>query len=111
MPWLEPDVNDHLRALAARGTRAVVVCPTGFVVDHIEVLWDLDHEAAQTAQDLGLHYARAATAGTHPGFVSAVRELVQEQLDGTEPKLLGQLGICGVDCPADCCPAPRRHPA
>lgn len=110
VPWLEPDINDHLRDLAARGTRAVVVCPTGFVADHVEVLWDLDNEAAQTAGELGLYFARAAAAGTHPGFVSAIRELVQEQLDGAEPKTLGALGICGVDCPADCCPAPQRRP-
>jgi ferrochelatase len=87
-----------------------VVCPTGFVADHLEVLWDLDNEAAQTAAELGLHFARAAAAGTHPGFVAAIRELVQEQLDGAEPKTLGTLGICGVDCPADCCPAPQRRP-
>jgi ferrochelatase len=111
VPWLEPDINDHLRGLAADGVRAVVVSPTGFVSDHIEVLWDLDTEAAQTAAALGLGFARAATAGTHPAFVSAIRELVQEQLDGVEPKTLGTLGICGVDCPADCCPPPQRRPA
>lgn len=109
VPWLAPDINDHLRDLAQRGTRAVVVCPTGFVADHLEVLWDLDNEAAQTAAELGLHFARAAAAGTHPGFVAAIRELVQEQLDGAEPKTLGTLGICGVDCPADCCPGPQRR--
>ncbi|MGI8759730.1 MAG: ferrochelatase [Jatrophihabitantaceae bacterium] len=107
--WLEPDVNDHLRALAAGGTRAVVVCPTGFVADHVEVAWDLDVEARETAAELGLHFARAGTAGTHPGFVAAVREIVQEQTDGLAPKALGSLGLCGVDCPAGCCPpAPRR---
>ncbi len=109
VPWLQPDINDHLRALAASGVRAVVVCPTGFVTDHLEVRWDLDTEAEQTARELGLHFVRAATAGTHPGFVAAIRELVQEQLDGTEPKTLGTLGICGLDCPGDCCPAPRRR--
>src|SRR5579875_3720036 len=70
VPWLEPDINDHLEALAATGVRAVVVCPTGFVSDHVEVIWDLDTEARATAERLGLAYARAATAGTHPGFVS-----------------------------------------
>jgi ferrochelatase len=108
VPWLEPDVNDHLRALAAGGVRAVVVCPTGFVSDHLEVLWDLDTEARETAAKLGLHFARAATAGTHPGFVSAIRELVEEQLHGAEPKALGTLGLCGIGCPEGCCPAPRR---
>lgn len=108
VPWLEPDVNDHLRALAEDGVRAVVVAPTGFVSDHVEVRWDLDNEAAQTAAGLGLAFARAATAGTHPAFVAAIRELVQEQLDGAEPRALGTLGLCGIDCPAGCCPAPRR---
>lgn len=108
VPWLEPDINDHLRALAADGTRAVLVCPTGFVSDHIEVLWDLDTEARQTAAELGMQFARAATAGTHPGFVTAIRELVEEQLHGTEPKTLGSLGLCGIECPEHCCPAPRR---
>lgn len=108
VPWLEPDVNDHLRSLAAQGVRAVAVCPTGFVSDHIEVLWDLDHEARDTAAELGMHFVRAGTAGTHPEFVSAIRELVEEQVRGTAPRSAGRLGLCGVDCPPGCCPAPRR---
>jgi ferrochelatase len=108
VPWLEPDVNDHLRDLAARGVTAVVVAPTGFVSDHLEVRWDLDNEARDTAAELGLQFARAATPGTHPAFVAAVRELVEEQLTGTRPLALGTLGLCGIDCPPDCCPAPRR---
>ena len=108
VPWLEPDVNDHLKALAEQGVRAVVVCPTGFVSDHLEVVWDLDTEARATAAALGMHFARAATAGTHPGFVTAVRELVEERLGNTDPKALGTLGLCGIECPPDCCPAPRR---
>jgi len=108
VPWLEPDINDHLRALAASGTRAVVVSPTGFVSDHVEVLWDLDEEARTTAAELNLHFARAATAGTHPAFVAMVRELVEEHLTGAEPRWLGDLGLCGIACPDGCCPAPRR---
>ena len=108
VPWLEPDINDHLRALAAEGVTAVVVSPTGFVADHVEVVWDLDVEARQTAADLGLHYARATTAGTHPAFVIAIGQLVEERLYGTEPVALGSLGLCGVDCPIGCCPAPSR---
>ncbi|HEV7204654.1 MAG TPA: ferrochelatase, partial [Jatrophihabitans sp.] len=95
IPWLEPDINDHLRDLAGQGVRAVVVAPTGFVSDHIEVRWDLDTEARDTAAELGLAYARAQTAGTHPAFVSAVRELVQERTDDAEPKFLGKLGLGG----------------
>ncbi|HEY2166208.1 MAG TPA: ferrochelatase [Jatrophihabitantaceae bacterium] len=110
VPWLEPDINDHLRDLAARGTRAVVVAPTGFVSDHLEVRWDLDVEAAQTAAELGMEFRRAATAGVHPAFVATIRELVQEQTDGAAPMMLGTLGVCGADCPGTCCPAPVRVP-
>ena len=111
MPWLEPDVNEHLRKLAASNVPAVVVCPSGFVCDHIEVLWDLDTEAAATAAGLGLPFTRASTAGTHPAFVAMVRELVQERLSGEAPRARGTLGLCGVDCPARCCPAPVRMAA
>src|SRR3954451_5525136 len=111
VPWLEPDVNDHLKDLAARGVPAVVVTPSGFVSDHIEVRWDLDIEARQTATALGMAYARAATPGTHPAFVTAIRELVLERLADAPPRGLGTLGLCGVDCPDGCCPAPRRPAA
>jgi ferrochelatase len=96
VPWLEPDVNDHLRALAAAGERAVVLLPIGFVSDHLEVIWDLDNEAKQTAAELGLTFVRAGTAGTHPAFVGMVRELLEERRAGGEPRL-------GTDCPAACC--------
>jgi ferrochelatase len=96
VPWLEPDVNDHLRALAAQGEKAVVLFPIGFVSDHLEVIWDLDNEAEQTAAELGLAFARAGTAGTHPAFVAMVRELVEERRAGGEPRL-------GTNCPASCC--------
>jgi ferrochelatase len=108
VPWLEPDVNDHLRALAAAGVRAVVVSPTGFVADHVEVVWDLDTEARQSAEELGLYFARAATAGTHPAFVTAIAQLAEERIRGTEPLASGSLGLCGIDCPLHCCPAPSR---
>jgi ferrochelatase len=109
VPWLAPDINDHLRALADSGTRSVVVAPTGFVSDHLEVLWDLDNEARETAAELGLDFARAATAGTHPAFVSGLADLVDEQLTGAAPKTQSTLGICGWECPAFCCPAPVRR--
>ena len=78
-PWLEPDVNDHLTALAEAGESAVVTVPIGFVSDHMEVIFDLDTEAAATARELGLPFARAATAGTHPAFVAALVDLLVER--------------------------------
>jgi ferrochelatase len=100
VPWLEPDVNDHLRALAGAGEKAVVVFPIGFVSDHVEVAWDLDNEARETAEELGMAFVRAGTAGTHPAFVAMVRELVEERRSGTPPRL-------GTNCPASCCFARR----
>ncbi|MFL6162476.1 MAG: ferrochelatase [Jatrophihabitantaceae bacterium] len=109
LPWLAPDINDQLRALAATGVRSVLVAPTGFVSDHLEVLWDLDNEAAATAAELGLNFVRAATAGTHPAFVAGLADLVAEQLTGVAPKSLSALGIGGWQCPDFCCPPPARR--
>jgi ferrochelatase len=108
VPWLEPDVNDHLAALADAGVRSVVVSPIGFVSDHVEVLWDLDEEAAETAAKLGLGYARAGTVGTDPRFVRMVRQLVSERTEGAPRMALGSFGPSHDVCPLDCCPAPRR---
>jgi ferrochelatase len=77
-PWLEPDVNEALRALAAAGAREVVVVPVGFVVDHVEVLYDLDVEAAATARAAGLEMLRARTVEDHPRFIEALVEVVRE---------------------------------
>src|SRR5215468_2285621 len=111
VPWLAPDINDHLAALAARGVPGVVVSPVGFVSDHVEVRWDLDHEARQTAERLGLPYARAATVGVHPRFVAMVRELVEERRSGGPRLALGPDGPGHDTCPAGCCPAPARPAA
>ncbi len=77
-PWLEPDVNDALRRLAAAGTRDVVVVPIGFVCDHVEVLYDLDVQARATAAALGLGFARAPAANDHPAFIRLLATLVRE---------------------------------
>jgi ferrochelatase len=77
-PWLEPDVNDALRALAAAGATDVVVVPVGFVVDHVEVLYDLDVEARATAQGLGIGFARAGTVNDHPLFIRMLADVVAE---------------------------------
>ncbi len=112
VPWLEPDVNDRLEALAKDGVAGVVVVPIGFVSDHMEVIYDLDTEAAQTAEKLGLAFARAATAGVDPRFVSMVRELLVERAavergeQVVRPALAGTAPSWDV-CPAGCCANPR----
>jgi protoporphyrin/coproporphyrin ferrochelatase len=108
VPWLEPDINDHLESLAAKGVTDVVVSPIGFVSDHLEVLWDLDNEALETAGKLGLGFARAATPGTDPRFVTMVRHLVEERTAGRERQRLGSLPVWD-DCPG-CCLPPQRGP-
>ena len=111
-PWLEPDVNDRLRELAQTGTQAVVVVPIGFVSDHMEVAYDLDVEAADTAAELGLGFARALTCGTDPRFVALVRDLVLERAAverGEQPErsACGSLPAAWDRCLATCCPNPR----
>lgn len=105
-PWLEPDICDYLRSL--RDYDSVCLVPIGFLTDHLEVLWDLDHEAAAVAAELGLGFGRAATAGSDPRFVRMVRDLVVERRDGLTKPALGVLGASHDVCPADCCPAPVR---
>ncbi len=109
VPWLEPDIVDHLRELAADGGVPVVVAPIGFVADHMEVVYDLDLEAAQRAAALGLPLVRAATAGVHPAFVTMIRQLIEERLDPPAPRLaLGPDGPYHDVCRPDCCPPPAR---
>src|SRR5690606_9520519 len=83
-PWLEPDINDALEGLAGR--TAVIVVPLGFVSDHMEVMWDLETEARETAERLGLWFRRTPTPGTHAAFVGALVDLVQERIAGTPPE-------------------------
>jgi protoporphyrin/coproporphyrin ferrochelatase len=110
VPWLEPDICDHLAALAKAGTTSVVVSPIGFISDHLEVVWDLDTEAARVAGELGLDFARAATPGTDPRFVAMIRELVEERVSGTQRRALGAVPTWDF-CDADCCPPARPRPA
>jgi ferrochelatase len=104
VPWLEPDVCEHVTGLASRGVRDVVVSPIGFVSDHMEVLFDLDVEAREAAAEAGIGFVRAGTAGTHPAFVSMVRELIHERLDPSTPRrALGRYGPSHDVCLAGCC--------
>ncbi len=84
-PWLEPDVNDALRQLAADGIRAVLLVPLGFVSDHMEVMWDLDEEATETAQELGIVSVRTPTPGVDPAYVAGLVDLILERVHGTPP--------------------------
>lgn len=95
-PWLGPDILDHLRRLHEQRANNVLVAPLGFVSDHLEVLYDLDVEAASLAQQLGMKFVRAQTAGTHPAFVRMIRQLIEEWNPTSDA------------CQADCCPAPSR---
>ncbi|UJP11134.1 ferrochelatase [Microbacterium sp. KUDC0406] len=81
-PWLEPDVNDVIAGLPSRGAQAVVIVPLGFVSDHMEVLWDLDTEAMQAAEEAGIRAVRTPTPGIHPSFVAGLVDLVEERISG-----------------------------
>ena len=107
VPWLGPDVGECLAGLAASGSDGVVLAPVGFISDHLEVVYDLDVEAAQTAGRLGLPLARAATPGTDPRFVSMITELVAERQDGAPPRALGDLGPALDTCSPGCCGSGR----
>ncbi len=111
-PWLEPDVNDHLRELRAGEAPAAVLVPIGFVSDHMEVIYDLDTEALQTAREIGLPTARAATAGVDPRFVATVRDLLLERAavergEEAVPAAVGSLPASWNRCPVGCCANPR----
>ena len=104
IPWLEPDVNDVIEQIAADGSAdAVIVVPIGFVTDHVEVVWDLDTEAKETADEKGLAFRRVATSGEDPRFVEALADLVQERLDVQFPRRVvtdfgGTPDVCGANC-------------
>lgn len=82
-PWLEPDINDVIAELPAAGAKAVVIVPLGFVSDHMEVMWDLDTEAMESAAEAGLLATRTQTPGVHPAFVAGLVDLVIERVEGT----------------------------
>jgi ferrochelatase len=120
-PWLEPDILDHLDELSARGVSSVIIHPVGFLSDHMEVLFDLDEEARQKSEALGMAMVRSQTVGIHPRFVALLRELIVERVrpaadaasGSKEPasrgrRAIGQFGPSHDVCPADCCLPPAR---
>lgn len=107
--WLEPDICEHLTALKESGATDVVIAPVGFVSDHMEVLYDLDTEARQHADKIGINIIRGATVGTHPKFVSMIRELITERINPeTTRRFLGTRGASHDVCRVDCCTYIRR---
>ncbi len=110
-PWLEPDILDHIGELHSQKVDAIVIAPIGFLSDHIEVLFDLDEEAADKCDELEISMSRASTVGTHPDFVRCLSKLILERLkDDVEKESIGRFGPNWDVCPEGCCPAPVRPP-
>jgi protoporphyrin/coproporphyrin ferrochelatase len=109
--WLGPDILDCLRELKTCGASSdVVIAPIGFVSDHMEIVFDLDTQARELCEKLGLNMVRAQTAGTHPRFIAMIRELIRERTNENQPRLtLGAFGSRPDICPADCCPRPASR--
>ena len=118
IPWLEPDVNDALVAMGAEGVEHAVIVPIGFVSDHMEVMWDLDTQAVETAEAAGIQLQRAVAPGTapDPAFVAMWVDLIEERIaaetagDPSEVprRALGSLAVRPDVCALDCCPAPSQ---
>ena len=108
-PWLGPDILEHLEALQGQGVGRVIVQPVGFLSDHMEVLFDLDEEAAIKARELGLEFVRAATAGVDPEFVAMVADLILERIEGRADRAaIGAFPANHDVCPVNCCLPPPR---
>jgi protoporphyrin/coproporphyrin ferrochelatase len=104
VPWLEPDIIDYMEDLAADGVKHLVIHPIGFISDHMEVMFDLDTEAEEKAEALGMTMVRAATVGIHPTFVSMIRDLIVERMtENPERPALGERGPNHDVCPMNCC--------
>ncbi len=103
-PWLEPDVCEFISQLKQEtDVKDLVLMPVGFISDHMEVLFDLDTEAKETCDGLGINMVRAKSVGTHPAFVAMIRELILERTSGAEKKAIGTMPPNWDVCPADCC--------
>ena len=105
-PWLEPDVNDRIAQLGAEGITGVVIVPLGFISDHMEVKWDLDTEAMESAQENGIFAVRVPTPGVHAAFVTGLVDLVLERRDGiptADRPALTELGPWYDVCRTGCC--------
>jgi len=111
VPWLEPDILDHMESLASSGVTDLVIHPIGFVSDHMEVVFDLDTEAIEKGAELGMTVMRAASAGTAPSFVQMIRDLIVERMtESPERPALGVRGPSHDVCPVGCCLAASGEP-
>lgn len=113
VPWLEPDIVDHVEALVTAGTKAAVVCPIGFVSDHVEVVWDLDSELQDEMEHHDIVIERVATPGPSKAFAKMIVELVRERTQGVPARQLGNgplfgCGVNGSPCADGCCQPPAR---
>jgi ferrochelatase len=111
VPWLEPDVGEHVSALSAAGAKAVIVCPIGFVADHIEVVWDLDNELREQAESSGITLVRTTTPNADPRFARLAVDLIEELRDGmVEARTMGSdpVPACGYDVDGEPCSASPR---
>lgn len=105
VPWLEPDICDYIRELHAQGVRSLVIDPIGFVSDHMEVIYDLDTQAAEVCRELGVKMKRVPSAGCHPLFIEMIRELILERINENNPQREGTLLKAQGVCRDDCCPS------
>lgn len=104
MPWLEPDILDYMEDINAQGVQNMIIVPIGFISDHMEVMFDLDTEAVDKAEELGMTMVRAATVGTAKPFVQMIRELIVERMtENPERRVLGDQPPVHDICPVDCC--------
>ncbi|WP_080794884.1 ferrochelatase [Corynebacterium pacaense] len=114
VPWLEPDIVDHAVDLNERGIDTLVVCPVGFISDHMEVIWDLDSELMDEAARRGMTVVRTATAGPTESFAAMVVDLIEEQGSHRQPERRGCLplrgtSVNGAPCAEGCCLPMRVH--
>lgn len=109
IPWLSPDIGDAIAEAAKTGVKGVIIVPIGFVSDHVEVIWDLDNEAKEIAEENHLFFARVATPGIDPKFVMGIAELVEERIKDGPRKALSELGPWADFCAIGCCPNSRAE--
>lgn len=112
VPWLDPDIVDHIVDIHSKGAVAAIVCPIGFVSDHIEVVWDLDSELADEAELLNMPIERARTVGPTEEFAQMIVELIREHTNGLPARRLGLepsrgCSVNGEPCATDCCVSAR----